>query len=407
VPGTQGAHDGLLAVAPDGTPRVAYVDAADTVAVATRGAGGAWSSQPVAVPAGTLLGFDGSALLVEAADGSRLWLVLAGAGGGWQARLIAKAPAGGVLGIGGLATTASGGHVVAYTSLKPKDRSALVLVRQSGSHVTSETVVAGFPRTLEPPGAAPVVLPSGRVRVVEAADGETIEWYRGPHGWTGQFLYANTIGTSAGVTAAVAPPKAGVWSAWTELFEGYDESHVIVALRRERTYTAILSQHAFVVGLTPDLEVAADDYVSLPGNRLAYAGEVLSLAGAPLELDGDLFGYAPDGGGRQYLLLDAGGFEWFRTAGPPAERVTIAASPDPQGIRLSGRVSGAPAGGSVELWRETATGSVLAATVPLAADGSYTTVDAPNGTPTAYRAVYRDPASGLPVAALDREVLGG
>lgn len=406
IPGTQQARDALLAVGPDGTPHVAYVTAADTVAVAARAADGTWSAQPVAVPAGTLLGFDGTALLVEASDGSKLWLALAGADGAWQTRRIATAPRGGVLGLGGLATTATGGHVVAYASLRPPDRSSLVLVRQSGTRVTTKTLVAGFPRTLDPPGAAPVVLPSGRVDVVETADGETIQWYFGPQGWTGQFLYANALGTNGGVTAAVAPPRAGVWTAWTELFSSYGESHVIVALHREQTYTAILSHHAFVVTLTPQLEVAADDYVSLPGNRLAYAGEVLGIAGPPLELAGDLYGYAPDGDGRQYLLLDAGGLEWFRTAAPPPERVTISAAPDPAGIRLSGRVTGAVPGGSVELWKETPSGPVHADTLPLAPDGSDTVVDAPTGTPVVYRAIYRDPASGLPIAALDREVLG-
>jgi hypothetical protein len=244
--------------------------------------------------------------------------------------------------------------------------------------------------------------------VIESSDGEVLEWYlTKKHGWTGQYLYANSAGEAGGLTRAIAPPRAGVWSAWTELFDAYDESHVIVALRREHTYTAILSSHAFVVDLTPDLEVAADDYVELPGSRLAYAGQVLSLTGTPLELAGDLMGYASDRGGRQYLLRDANGLEWFRAPAPPAARVSLTAVPDPKGIRLTGRVTGATPGASVELWGETATGPQLRATLPLAADGSFATVDAPNGTPLTFRAIYRDPASGgLPVSALVHNVFG-
>lgn len=408
VPGTPGARDGLLAVAPDGTPQVAYVDAADTgVAVATRAAAGGWSSQQVPVPPGTLLGFDGHALLVESEDGTKLWLALAG-DAGWHATRVATAPKGALLGLAGLATTAAGGHVVAYAVLHRDQSSTLRLVRQApGGRLTTETVVAGFPKTQSPPSATPVVMPSGRIRVVESSDGQVVEWSHDPGGWGGQLLYMNAIGVAGGPTAAVAPPRAGVWSAWTELFDGYGESHVVVALRRERTYTAILSRHAFVVGITPDLEVAADDYVELPGNRLAFAGEILGLSGPPLELDGDLLGYAPDRGGRQYLLLDAGGLEWFRAAAPPVTRVTLTAGPDPAGIRLSGRVTPAPpGGGSVELWHETPAGPSLAATVPLAPDGSFTAVDAPTGAALTYRAVYRDPGSGLPVASLVRDVFG-
>jgi hypothetical protein len=411
VPGTQGARDGALALEADGTPQVAYVDASDRVFVATRAADGTWASDPVPVSAGTLVGFAPGALLVESNDSRQLWLARQQAAG-WRVTTIATAPRGALLGLPGLALDPANGAnaAVAYTVLTPDQRSTLRLALV-GATRRDVTVSKGFPKTLHPPSAVPVYLPSGAVRVVESSDGEVIEWYLDPHArkWIGQFLYANSAGEAGGLTRAVAPPRAGVWSAWTELFDAYGESHVLVALRRERTYTAILSTHAFVVQLTADLEVAADDYVELPGNRLAYAAEILSLDGTPLELDGDILGYASDRGGRQYLLRDAGGLEWFRAAAPPAARVSLTASPDPKGIRLTGRVSGVSPtpGASVELWGETPSGPVLRATLPLAADGSFTTVDAPTGTPLTFRAVYRDPANGgLPVSALVRTVFG-
>jgi hypothetical protein len=408
VPGTLGARDSALALKTDGTPQVAYVDAADRVNVATRAADGSWQSEPVSVETGTLLGFDADRLLVESNDSTRLWLAQRRpGGGGWQAIPIATAPKGALLGLAGLAVSGPTA-AVAYTILMPDQKSTLKLALV-GPTRRDITIVKGFPKARHPPSSVPVFLASGAVRVVESSDGEVIEWYATKkHGWTGQYLYENSAGEAGGLTRAIAPSRAGVWSAWTELFDAFDESHVIVALRRERTFTAILSSHAFVVQLTPDLEVAADDYVELPGHRLAYAGQVLSLTAPPLELAGDLMGYASDRGGRQYLLRDARGLEWFRATAPPATRVSIAAAPDPKGIRLTGRVDGASPGSSVELWGETPTGATLRTALPLAADGSFATVDAPSGTPLVFRAVYRDAdAGGLPVSALVRNVFGG
>ena len=405
VPETLGARDGALAPAADGTPQVAYVDAADRVNVATRGADGTWQSEPVPVPAGTLVGFEPGTLLLESDDSTHLWLAQKRSDG-WHTLVVAAAPNGALLGLAGLAVS-SRTAAVAYTILTPDEKSTLRLTIV-GAARRDVTIVKGFPKARHPPSAVPVFLPGGSVRVIESSDGEVLEWYATKKpGWAGQYLYANSAGEAGGLTRAVAPPRAGVWSAWTELFDAFGESHVIVALRRERTFTAILSSHAFVVQLTADLEVAADDYVELPGHRLAYAGEVLSPGVSPLELAGDLMGYASERGGRQYLLRDAGGLEWFRTASPPAARVSISASADPRGIRLAGRVTGAVPGSSVELWGETPAGPALRATLPLAADGSFTTVDAPNGMPLTFRAVYRDPASGLPIAALVHGVFGG
>ena len=64
-------------------------------------------------------------------------------------------------------------------------------------------------------------------------------------------------------------------------------------------------------------------------------------------------------------------------------------------------------GGTVELWRETQRGAELAASLPLAADGTFSLTDLPPTRPLTYRAIYRDPTNGgLPVASLVRTVLG-
>ena len=73
---------------------------------------------------------------------------------------------------------------------------------------------------------------------------------------------------------------------------------------------------------------------------------------------------------------------------------------------MSGRVVGA-SGGSVDVFRE-APGlpRTLVATVPLARDGSFSANDQPVTSPTLYRAVYRDPATGIPYARLLRTPVG-
>jgi hypothetical protein len=61
----------------------------------------------------------------------------------------------------------------------------------------------------------------------------------------------------------------------------------------------------------------------------------------------------------------------------------------------------------VQVYRETPNfGRALVASVPLAADGSFAVADAPPSSPVFYRAVYVDPATGVPYAALLRTPVG-
>jgi hypothetical protein len=73
---------------------------------------------------------------------------------------------------------------------------------------------------------------------------------------------------------------------------------------------------------------------------------------------------------------------------------------------VSGRVEGA-AGGTVQVYREAPTSShALVATVPVAGDGSFTAADTAPTSPTLYRAVYVDGATGIPYASLLRTPVG-
>ena len=421
VPGSQGAQDALLAVAHDGSPRVGFVAADGTVALATRGADGTWAAQPLAGlpgPRALVVGLavapsGASDLLVE--DPAGHWLALAEQlpDQSLRVRVVAGAPTGGLLGFGGLALDTSGRPLVAYAVELRSHKTWLRLVHEdaAGRLLGERVTRGGFPSSDVLPAAAPVVLPSGEVRVLEAYDAATIEWARtrNHRDWIGQFVYGSSLGSPAGIVAGAAA-DGGVWSAWTELFPAYGESQLLLALHEHGEQTTVLHHHAFLVALAlggAGPEVAADDYVDLAGARTVFAGLVVGAGGAPLEVAGDLYGYAVDpGGGRQYLVLEPDGLGWYRAASPPAASVSLAAAASGASFALSGRVGGAATGASVELWRETGNGPELAATLPLAADGSFSATDLPPVRPLTYRAVYRDPASGLPLAALVRSVLG-
>jgi hypothetical protein len=421
LPGSAGSPDAALAVAPDGSPQVAFTAADGSLALATRSADGVWSSQPLAGLPGANpfvvdleVAPDGTTVLL-AEDRASRWLDLAerSAAGIWTVRTVAAAPKNGLLGFGGLALDASGRPWVAYATELSSRKTWLRLVHEdAGGGLVGEAVTrAGFPSSEVLPAAQPVILPNGSVRVLEAYASSTIEWSRtrSHKDWSGQFVYASSLGSPAGVLRGASAAGGGVWSAWTELFPTFDESELLLTLHRDGEQTTILHTHAFLVSLVADAagaSVAGDDYVDLLGVRTVYAGLVFDPSGGSLELAGDLKGYAADpAGGRQYLLLGPDGLSWYRTALTPAARVQLSATTSGASFSLSGRVTGA-AGGSVELWRETEAGSELVSSLPLAADGTFAATDLPPARPLVYRAVYRDPASGLPVASLVRTVLG-
>lgn len=103
------------------------------------------------------------------------------------------------------------------------------------------------------------------------------------------------------------------------------------------------------------------------------------------------------------LVSRANQLEWFEAPARPSVKLSLTA--DASG-NISGRVDGG-AGGTVQVYRETPTSPrILVATVPLATDGSFAAVDAAPTSPTLYRAVYVDPATGIPYGALLRTPVG-
>jgi hypothetical protein len=110
-------------------------------------------------------------------------------------------------------------------------------------------------------------------------------------------------------------------------------------------------------------------------------------------VDGIVADYAATPTGRQLLVQMADGLAWFGS--PAALSIHVTLNND-----LTGRVEGV-AGGTVTLYRERpGVPRTQFAAVPLASDGSFSIPAPASPIATAYRAVYTDPATGIPYAAL-------
>jgi len=396
----------LLAVAPDGTPRVAFLSGRDLV-LARRGTPG-WTFTRLGRVPGTrpvLAGLvvDGrgrSSVLVEQERGA--WLGLARPG--VKLRVVARPRRGASFGSAGLTLDRTGRPAFAYVLRLASGKTWLRLVTLDGrgrlhSHGITK---GGFPASAQVPGAAPVLV-SGRLHVVETFTSAAIDWHpKQGGGWEGQFLFASRSGTPAGRVGAVAD-GSNLWSSWTQL--SGDAINVLLTLSAETQETEIVVDHGIFVSLLLDggrPEVGAYDFVEL-NDAFVYAGVLADPSGPFTELDGQLLGYAAAPGGKRQLLLEtASGLEWFEAPARPAIRVSLYA--DASG-HLTGRVDGASSG-LVALYRETGTTRTPLGNAELASDGSFTFDDTSPTSPTLYRAVYVDPATSIPYASLLRTPVG-
>ena len=404
-----------LTVGRDGLPRVAYAEGC-VLHVAVRSAAGwhdetAASCLPLAANALVVDGIavDGhgrTSVLVQDETGTAILLVRTAAAG-WRTDLLARAGnAGAVLGSAGLTLDARGLPVVAYALRRASHATFLRLVRigARGGFVTTAITRGGFPASDAPPAAVPVLV-RGRIHVVEAFGSQGIAWEPAGRTWSGQYLFANTAGLNGGPVFATAF-RGATWTASTLLEPQFGESDVLLTLENASENTTIVFPHARVAALTlvdGRPEVAANDEVDI-ADTVDVAALVGDEEGNSAELDGAIEGYtAAVNGVRHILLRTQSGLEWFASPTRPSVQVMLDA--DATG-HLRGRVGGVP-GGTVELYREQPyAGRVLVGTVPLAADGSFAAQDTPPTSPTLYRAVYRDPLTGLPYSSLTRTPLG-
>jgi hypothetical protein len=286
----------LLAVAPDGSPRVAFLSGRDLV-VARRAAGG-WTFTRLGRVPGTrpvLAGLvvDGrgrSSVLVEQESGA--WLALARPGA--KLRVVARPRKGASFGSAGLTLDRSGPPAFAYVLRLANAKTWLRLVTLDARgrlHVHGITK-GGFPASAQVPGAAPVLV-GGRLHVVETFTSAAIDWHpKHGGGWEGQFLFASRDGTPAGRVGAVAD-GTNLWSSWTQVYG--DAITVLLTLSAQTQETGIVVDHGIFVSLLLDggrPEVGAYDWAEL-NDTFVYAGVLADTGGPFSELDGRLVDTPP------------------------------------------------------------------------------------------------------------------
>jgi hypothetical protein len=135
----------------------------------------------------------------------------------------------------------------------------------------------------------------------------------------------------------------------------------------------------------------------------SWAGVIVRKS-TRVELDGwvSAYGLAPKGG-RDLLLRTPGGLSWFRAPRRLTTRVTIEATSEGDGrIHVTGRVPGVTSG-KVAIYRERPGFARQLVGHASISGSSFAFNDRSPIRPILYRAVYTDPATGIPFAALLRE----
>jgi hypothetical protein len=403
---TDRADRGVLAVAADGTPYVAYNVGRDLrVALRSRGR---W----VEYRAGRLPGADATlagikvgerphrVVSVLAEDRQGRWISLAR---GSAITSIARVAPGSNFGPAGLTLDARDRPAVAFSVQRASGDTFLRLVTfDRGARPRTRAITQkGFPTSALPPGAAPVLV-RGRLHVVETYTSAAIDW--GPTsggGWEGQYLFASSLGSPQGHVGA-AFISSTLWSAWTQVGPESGDSSVLLTSSSDTQATSSLT-HGIFVSITSvgAPEVGANDWVSLADDWPVYAALVIQgPRNAAWQLDGRLEGFVVGRKGSHHLLLSRGGpLEWFRTPSLPA--IEIWMGPVDASGRMSGRVINGSSGNAVEIYRELPHAPrELVAKVPVGADGSFQADGLGSSLDNLYRAVYVEPATGIPFGAL-------
>jgi hypothetical protein len=418
----RGVHDGSLALGANGTPYVAYVHGKSLI-VATRTGPGRWRSELAdTVSTGSQLmaftvGPTGPVGLVLSGDSRRMNLVRKGLLGWQSIRVNAKLAKDGLLGWPGLALDRAGLPLIAYTrwnSVTFKSQLLLTRLDAQGRMRTIRITAEGFPQSYVPPPAEPVLV-GGRVHVIESygfrGSVATFEWFPNKRTWTGLGLDAGYGDFPLGPVFGGVGPDGALHAAWTESMIPLGDAPVTLVTRAKVSDSIFVLNRALTTGLAltrSGAEVAANEWVSpddigLSGQNYLWAGTIV-FRQSHVELDGWLAGLAVSpGGGRDILLGGASGLSWYRSPRRLTTRVTIDATDNGDGtVSVSGRVGGV-ASAKVKLYRERPSEArVHVATVNLAA-GAFSFVDhTPPDRPSLYRAVYTDPRTGIPYAALLR-----
>jgi hypothetical protein len=201
-------------------------------------------------------------------------------------------------------------------------------------------------------------------------------------------------------------------AAWTESLLSFDTEAAPVTLvdRRRFASSAFVLDRALTTALalpSTGPEVAANQWIGeydlgLIGDSNLWAGTIVR-SHSKVELDGWIAGYAlAPHGARDLLLGGPEGLRWFTVPRRATTKVTIEASDDGDSVLLSGRVGGV-ASGNVTIYRERPGQPRTAIGHAAIGAGEYSFVDHPAQRPLVYRAVYTDPATGVPYGALLRK----
>jgi hypothetical protein len=419
----RGVPDGFLALSGKAVPSVAFVRG-PTLYVSTRSATGRWTASAAASvsPGSTVTAFKigaaGPVVLVESAD-VRTLLLVRRQSVGWQTIRLARVIAPRFrLGWPGLALDRAGLPVVAYTRWNGANlNSRLLLTRidAKGRATTRRITEEGFPKSLVPPPAAPVLF-GNVVHVVESYGYRgvlgALEWFPRGKSWLGFGLDTGVGDFPVGPVLAGLSPSGVLHAAWTESLTSFNTAPVTLAVRRKIASSKFVLDRALVTGLalpSTGAEVAANAWVGRDafgqsGERYAWAGTI-ARGKSSIELDGWLAGLAvAPRGARDLLLGGPEGLRWFRAPHRPDTRVTLQATDYGDSIVLDGTVRGVPSG-SVRIFRERPGEPRRAIGRAAITGGSFSFTDHPPTRPLLYRAVYTG-AGGVPYAALTPEPVG-
>jgi hypothetical protein len=422
-----GVQDGMLAVDSKGTPRVAYVQGTRLV-ISTRSANRWRPTNAGAVSAGARVkafrvGTKGPVALVQSAN-DRTLLLIRRRGARWQTIRLASVSDRFALGWPGLVL--SGGlPIVAHTRIDiPSLNTQLLLLRidARGRVRTTRITADGFPQSLVAPPAAPVVV-GERVHVVESYGNRgvlgTIEWRPTGKTWTGLFIDA-ALGEFP-IGPVLARHRTGtLYAAWTQSMLGFGSVPVTLAVRRRDPVADFVLDQAFTTALALPAsgpEVAANEWASVtdldlediedldPAGRI-WAGTVVRGM-SQVQVDGRIAGYAEaPRGARDLLLARPGGLVWFRSprALSAQMRMRVRLQDNESTVSLTGSIEGVGSG-RVTLYRERAGVTREAVGETTLSGGEFSFADSPPVRPLHYRAVYTDPATGIPYGALVRDPL--
>jgi hypothetical protein len=420
----RGVQDGLLALNAKGSPSVAFVRGSSLV-IASRSAPRRWAQvKPANVSAGSSvmafkIGAAGPVALVQSGDAREILLVRRRSVG-WQTIDIAgKLPPQVQLGWPGLTLDRRGLPVIGYTRWNSATLNSRLLLarvdakgRVNARSITSE----GFPKSLVPPPAAPVLF-GGRAHVIESYGYRgvlgTFEWVPQKRTWIGIGLDAGVGDFPVGPVLAGLSPGGVLHAAWTVSLAFIGDAPVTLVERRRFASSEFVLDRALTTGLALPAsgpEVAANAWVGpddlgLSGGDDLWAGTVVH-AKSHIQLDGWLAGLAvAPRGGRDLLLGGTPGLRWFRAPGRLVTKVSLEASDEGGSIALGGTVLGV-ARGNVTIYRERPGQKRRPIGRAAITGGAFSFLDRPSIGPLLYRAVYTDPTTGIPYAALLRQPVG-